>query len=129
MAPHSPGIYSRAAMHRSTVRCLALVTLALLGAPVAMHVVVHDLHDHHHAHEGAALSDPAHGDHEHPIVGSSAPPLPSLTRAAVPAMTAPGAMPAFWTRIATAERNVVSFGALRTDTDVGLQPFLATFLI
>ncbi len=68
-----------------------------------------------------------HGDHEHPIVGSSAPSVPSLTRAAPPIVATPAVIPATWTRIATAERNVMTFGALRTDTDVGLQPLLATF--
>jgi hypothetical protein len=52
-----------------------------------MHVVLHDLHDHHDAHAYAAMiDDGGHGDYEHPLVGSSAPQIPSLTRAALPTM-------------------------------------------
>ena len=117
-------------MRRSTVRLLAVFVLALLGAPVAMHVILHDLHDHHDALAEAAKVDRGdHGDHEHPIVGSPAPSVPSLTRAALPIVATAAEFPATWTRITTAERNVIAFGALRTDTDVGLQPLLATFLI
>ncbi len=117
-------------MRRSTVRTFALLVLALFGAPVAMHVVMHDLHDHHDAHADAAMIDTGHGDHEHPIVGSSlAPQIPSLTRAALPIVTTPAALPATWSQMATAERNVLSYGALRMDDDVGLQPLLSTFLI
>jgi hypothetical protein len=116
-------------MRRSTVRFIAFFVLALLGAPVAMHVVMHDLHDHHDGHAEAAMIDTGHGDHEHPIVGSSAPPMPSLTRDALPIVTTPAALPATWRRMATAERNVLSHGALRMDDDVGLQPLLSTFLI
>ena len=116
-------------MSRSTVRFFACVVLALLGAPVAMHVIMHDLHDHHHeaaAAEGAQAGAP---DHEHPIVASPAPQVPCLTRAALPPAILPAAMPVTWTSIATAKRNVVSQGALRTDDDVGFQPLLSTFLI
>jgi hypothetical protein len=31
--------------------------------------------------------------------------------------------------VASTDRNVLSFGALRMDDDVGLQPLLSTFLI
>lgn len=116
-------------MRRSTVRSIALFVLALLGAPVAMHVVMHDLHDHHDANADAAMIDTGHGDHEHPIVGSSAPPMPSLTRAALPIVTTPAALLSTWSRMTIAERNVLSHGALRMDDDVGLQPLLSTFLI
>ena len=117
-------------MRRSTVRILAFFVLALLGAPVAMHVVMHDLHDHHHADAAAAMIDGGgHADHEHPIVGSSAPQIPSLIRTALPIETTPAEVPGAWTGMKTAERNVVSHGALRMDDDVGLQPLLSTFLI
>jgi hypothetical protein len=116
-------------MPRSNVRIFAVLVLALLGAPLAMHVVMHDLHDHHETHADAALTDAGHGDHEHPVVGSSAPPMPSLIRAALPIITTAAGLPAIWSRMATAERNVVSHGALRMDDDVGLQPLLSTFLI
>lgn len=118
-------------MHRSTVRFFAFVVLALLGAPVAMHVVLHDLHGDHHDHEAAmaGVGESGHGDHEHPLVASPAPQVPSLTRAALPATIVPAATPATWASVAMADRNVLSFGALRTDDDVGLQPLLSTFLI
>jgi hypothetical protein len=117
-------------MPRSTVRILAVLVLALLGAPVAMHVVLHDLHDHYDAHEGEATIEHAgHGTHEHPVVGSSAPHIASLTHAALPLVTTPSPVPATKTAIATAARNAVSHGALRMDDDVGLQPLLSTFLI
>lgn len=116
-------------MSRSTVRYATFIVLALLGAPVVMHVVMHDLHDHHDAHAEAAMIDTGHGDHEHPIVGAAAPQIPSLTRVALPIGTTPAAAPATWSRMATAERNAVSHGALRMDDDVGLQPLLSTFLI
>ena len=96
---------------------------------MAMHVVMHDLHGHHDEHAEATMIDTGHGDHEHPIVSSSAPPMPSLTRAVLPVVTTPAALPATWMRMAAAERNVLSGGALRMDDDVGLQPLLSTFLI
>lgn len=116
-------------MHRSTVRLFAVVILALLGAPVAMHVIVHDLHEHHAEHAKAYDGEAGHGDHEHPLVSSSAPQVPSLAPAALPVVAAPASVSAVWTRIATGERNVVSVGALRMDDDVGLQLLLSTFLI
>jgi hypothetical protein len=115
-------------MRRSTVRIFALFVLALLGAPVAMHVVMHDFHHHHDAHD-ATMIETGHGDHQHPVVSSSGPPMPNLTRTALPLVMTPAALPATWTRVAGARRNVVSQGALRMDDDVGLQPLLSTFLI
>jgi hypothetical protein len=117
-------------MRRSTVRILAFSVLALLGAPVAMHVVLHDLHDHHDAHADAAMIDDTnHGDHEHPIVGSPSPAAVRLTRTPVPVLVAVAPQPVTLMLGASAERNALSLGALRTDDDVGLQPFLSTFLI
>jgi hypothetical protein len=116
-------------MPRSTVRLFAFVVLALLGAPVAMHVVMHDLHDHHGEHADAYEAESGHSDHEHPIVSSPAPQLPDVTRVALPVAIVPAATPATWTSVATTDRNVLSFGALRMDDDVGLQPLLSTFLI
>jgi hypothetical protein len=116
-------------MARSTVRLLAFVVLALLGAPVAMHVVMHDLHAHHDEHAHAYEAGSGHGDHQHPIVSSPAPQLPDATRAALPVAIVPAATPATWTRVASTDRNVLSSGALRMDDDVGLQPLLSTFLI
>jgi len=116
-------------MSRSTLRLFAFVVLALLGAPVAMHVVMHDLHDHHGEHADAYEADSGHSDHEHPIVSSPAPQLPDVTRVALPVATVPAAASATWTTVASTDRNVLSFGALRMDDDVGLQPLLSTFLI
>jgi hypothetical protein len=119
-------------MSRSTVRLLAFVILALLGAPVAMHVVIHDLHDHHDDHgerADAYEAESGHSDHEHPIVSSPAPRLPDVTRVALPVAIVPTGTSATWTTVASTGRNVLAFGALRMDDDVGLQPLLATFLI
>lgn len=116
-------------MPRPTLRLLAFLVLALLGAPVAMHVVMHDLHDHHDEHADAYEAESGHGDHEHPIVASSAPKFPDATRVALPVAIVPAATPADWMIVAGTGRNVLSFGALRMDDDVGLQPLLSTFLI
>lgn len=105
------------------------MVLALLGAPMAMHVVMHDLHHHHDTHAATFGPERGHGDHEHPIVSSPAPDAPRPARAAVAVTVAPAAMPAMWMRMATGDRNVLSSGALRMDHDVGLQPLLSTFLI
>lgn len=45
--PAPSGLAPTIGMRRSTVRLSAFFVLALLGAPVAMHVVLHDLHAHH----------------------------------------------------------------------------------
>ena len=117
-------------MPRSTVRILAFFVLALLGTPVAMHIVMHDLHDHHEAAADAAMLERGgHGDHEHPMVGSPAPQSPSITRAGLPIAATPAVSPATSTRLAAAKRNALSHGAVRMDDDVGLQPLLSTFLI
>ena len=115
-------------MSRSTLRFFAIVVLALLGAPVAMHVVVHDLRDHEEI-DVASVPETGHGDHEHPIVSASAAPVASLPRVAMSVAVTPATVPATWTSITTADRNVLSFGATRMDDDVGLQPLLSTFLI
>lgn len=116
-------------MRRSTVRFFAFVVLALLGAPLAMHVIMHDLHDHHDGQATACVAEACHTDHEHPIISSPAPQVPSLTGAAMPSAILPAAVPGAWTRITTAERNRVAHGSLRLDDDVGLQPVLSTYHI
>lgn len=119
-------------MRRPTLRLLAFVVLALLGAPVAMHVVLHDLHDHHDAlveADAAMIEHADHGEHEHPIVGSPAPASLRHVRTVAPVAMILAAAPATITHRAGAERNVLSLGALRIDDDVGLQPLLSTFLI
>jgi hypothetical protein len=116
-------------MHRSTIRFLAFVVLALLGAPVAMHVVVHDLHDHYERLAMVTLDETGHGEHEHPVVSSPAPQVPNLTRVALPDALTPSAAAVTRSSITTSDRNVFSFGALRIDDDVGLQPLLSTYLI
>ena len=117
-------------MPRSTVRLLAFIVLALLGAPVAMHVVLHDLRDHDVDQARAYATDADHGsDHEHPIVSSPAPQVPNVARSAMPVVAAPAGTSAVWTHTTRMERNVIAHGALRSDDDVGLQPLLSIFLI
>ena len=116
-------------MSRSTVRFTAFIVLALLGAPVAMHVLTHDLHDHHDEAAAGYGANAGHGDHEHPIVSSAAPRLATVTHAALPVAIVPAATPATWIGITISDRNVLSAGALRMDDDVGLQPLLSTFRI
>lgn len=115
-------------MHSPTVRLLAFVVLALFGAPVAIHVVMHDLQGPHEEAPEASGAKAGHSDHEHPIVFASAPGLPTVTCAALPA-TIPATTPATWSRVAAGDRNVLSLGALRMDDDIGLQALLSTFLI
>lgn len=115
-------------MRHANLRFIAWIVLALLGAPVAMHVVVHDLHDHHDQPAAASLAG-TERDHEHPIVSSPAPQIPALTRIAMPLAVAPALPTASWARLTTAIRNVVAFGALRMDDDIGLHSLHATFLI
>jgi hypothetical protein len=116
-------------MRRSSVRCFAVVILALFGAPVAMHVLVHDLHDDD-CHPGTAYTaSEHHGNHEHPIISSAATQVPNLVRAALPVAIVPANPPASLRRMSAADRNVIAFGALRLEDDVGLQPLLSTFLI
>lgn len=77
----------------------------------------------------ASAPEPGHADHEHPIVSSPAPQVTSPNRVAMLVAVTPLTLPATWTSITTAERNVLSHGALRMDDDVGLQPLLSTYLI
>lgn len=116
-------------MNRSTIRIVAIAILALFGAPVAMHVVMHDLHSHHGLGAMAFERRSGHHDHEHPIVSSAVPQMPSMAGVAQTIPVPPAAASMTWASTARAERNVVAFGALRTDTDVGLQTLLSTFLI
>lgn len=113
-------------MRRTTLRFFAAVILALLGVPVALHVVLHDLHADEEQHLDAYSNDAHHGDHEHPIVSSA---VPSLGRVALPVVVVPSAIPTTSTRTVRMERNVIAHGAVRLDDDVGLQLLLATFLI
>jgi hypothetical protein len=115
-------------MNRSTLRGVALAVLALLGTPVAMHVVLHDLHDHHQAPPRTAFAeDDCHGDHEHPVVGSPAPTM--LARSAMTVAVISPVPTLTLVRHSSADRNRVSPGALRLDDDVGLHTLLSTFLI
>ncbi len=116
-------------MPRSTTRFFAVIVLALLGAPVAMHVVLHDLHGHHDNHADIAMVESEHADHEHPIVGASSPAALRVVRAALPVVAATAPQATISPAIVAGERNVLAHGALRIDDDVGLQPLLATFLI
>lgn len=117
-------------MNRFRLRTVAVIVLVLLGAPVALHVVMHDLHHGHHDDLAIAFErQTGHGDHEHPVVSSPAPPAPSLVRVALPLEVPRTVTATTWIRIATADRNVRSFGALRMDDDIGLHSLHATFLI
>lgn len=94
-----------------------------------MHVILHDLHgDHHDAPAKAYLDRDVH-DHQHPIVSSLAPLLPSLTRTMLPVISLSMTSPFAWKSGSAGERNLIAFGSLRLDDDVGLQPLLSTFLI
>lgn len=117
-------------MRRSTVRIFAFFVLALLGAPVAMHVVMHDLHAHEGARADVFTDGGNHGDHEHPIVSSPSPQVPSLSLSAQPIVAASLPAPEEWTRVATDARNVIAHGAIHSDDDdVGLHSLLSTYLI
>lgn len=114
-------------MQRSLVRP-AILVLALLGAPLATHVVIHDLDDHSEPHHSAVMEiGAAHGGHEHPLIASSPP------RIVRPASTVPILMPVSWTSAERPahghDRNAIAFGALRIDDDVGAQVLLSTFRI
>lgn len=114
-------------MRRSAVRFFGFIVLVLLGAPVAMHFVIHDLHHGVERHHPDAYTSGHHGDHEHPVMSSPAPQLPVIKRSAI--AVAAEILPATWTRVAATRRNVIAHGALRLEHDVGLQPLLSTFLI
>lgn len=114
-------------MARSGVRVIALLVLVLLGAPLATHVIVHDLHEHREAAEPASLDGGDHGDHEHPIVNAPAP--ARIVRSTIEAATVVIATRVTTTILVSEQRNVLSVGALRIDDDVGLHAFLSTFLI
>lgn len=117
-------------MKRTTARLLAVLVLALLGAPVALHVVVHDLAGHHDDHhDEVAMISALHGDHEHPVVGAASSAAARVIRATLPLADPARSQPMAAIRAANADRNVVAFGALRTDDDVGLHTLLSTFLI
>ena len=114
-------------MRRS--RLIAFAVLALLGAPVALHVVFHDLPAQHHEDHGEdAGIEHGHTDHEHPVVGSAPATSPRPVRTILPIGDAVPSVPSSVSAVNT-ERSVLSFGALRTDDDVGLQPLLSTFRI
>ena len=119
-------------MGRSTLRFLAVVILALLGAPVAMHVVMHDLHHAHHDDDGDPFSvtTVTHSGHEHPIVSPAAPRTPSPGRAMNTSSTllpATTAVPLL--RELADRRNIIAFGGFRIELDTGPQSLLSTFLI
>lgn len=116
-------------MRRSTLRLLAVLVLALLGAPLALHVVMHDLHPHESEHLVAA-SDSTHVEHEHPIVSSSSPRVPGIGQAVKLLIVPSLPEPRMRTRAAKDARNVIAHGAIfSTDDDVGLHSLFSTYLI
>lgn len=116
-------------MNRAMIRSVAFVVLALLGAPVALHVVVHDLHGHDEVATAGVSADRSHHDHEHPIVSSSSPQVSPVATIAVPVCLDRTAAKVPLSSVARTGRNVIAFGALRTDSDIGLHSLLATYLI
>ncbi len=116
-------------MRRSTLQILALHVLTLLGAPVALHFVMHDLHHDERANGDSIRATAGHGDHDHPIVSSPVPQMPSLVRAVVAVIVVTAANAPTWRHAAHLSRNFIAHGAIRLDEDVGLQPLLSTFLI
>jgi hypothetical protein len=113
-------------MSRRYLRFSALLTLVLLGAPVAMHVVLHDLEHHEAVRALDSFDELQHGTHEHPIVSSEAPQLPRASAAPSALVTAfVTSLP----RPVRRDRNVRTHGALRSDRDVGLSLLLSTFRI
>jgi len=117
-------------MRRSIHRLLAVVILALLGAPLAVHVVVHDLDQNHHEYSTPShTSDAEHSDHEHPIVSSATLQVPTLANTQGTREAILSATPAARSGGVSHERDFVALGALRIDDDIGLHSFLSTFLI
>lgn len=111
---------------RRTIRLLAVAVLVLFGAPVVMHVVLHDLHHHEgRSTERAHIETSEHGAHEHPVIGSA----DSSSRVHAPASEIAEfvVIPAPVLRLTA--RDHVSVGALRLDVDIGVQRLLSTFLI
>lgn len=115
-------------MSRRVLRSVAFLVLALLGAPVAMHVLLHDLHPHGDSAPAAIGEERGHGDHEHPVV-SSAPAVTADARTVTTVVTVVPPVSVMLVHRASAHRNRVSPGALRLDDDVGLHTLLSTFLI
>jgi hypothetical protein len=119
-------------MRQKTLQAVAIAILALLGAPLAMHVVLHDLHhehgDHHRDHDAGMNVEPTgHSDHDHPVIASSPAAHPAPARTFVATV-----IPPFASASAAGEaldRSLVSVPALRLDNDVGLQALFSTFLI
>lgn len=115
-------------MRRGASRLFAVIVLSVLGGPLALHFVVHDLH-HAHVLDAEAFEAGAHGNHEHPVVGSSQPQVRHLNRSLLVPATFAQQSTMVVRQILSRERNFIAFGALRLDEDVGLQPLLSTFLI
>ena len=114
-------------MRSTTVRILAAIILALLGAPVALHVVFHDLHGHKGGTASAGVDLGEHGSHEHPVIASAAPEAVPPTDALCSVVVADA--PSITFQRVGAVRNVIAHGAARIDDDVGVQSLLSSFLI
>lgn len=114
-------------MLRSVVR-LTILVLAVFGAPIATHLLIHDLVDHSHPAHAAELEAGEHAGHEHPVTVAARPHV-AASLITVPPMSA--LLPAS-PRIregADGIRNIMAAGALRLDDDVGAQALLSTFRI
>ena len=116
-------------MRRSAIRFFAVFILTLLGAPLAMHVVMHDLDRDHHEDDGSfhhAASE--HTAHEHPVISSPAPTAPDSDTPTM-LVSLPVMGPQRSLRGHGSERSVMALGALHLFYDTGPQSLLSTFLI
>lgn len=94
-----------------------------------LHVLVHDLREAHGAADHLEIDGAGHGDHEHPVLSSVQTSAPLRTRFLLPAVAHVAPRVGTWNAIARLQRNVIAFGSLRLDDDVGLQILLSTLLI
>ena len=105
-----------------------MVILVTLGAPLVMHVVMHDLHaDPHQTMDLSFASDHERGGHEHPLIASASTRMPAFVRiATTSAQIATDVSPSLARSMADL-RNVIAPGAV--DDDTGLQSLLSTLLV
>lgn len=117
-------------MRRSMLRFLAVSILALLGTPLVMHVVFHDLHhEEHHADASSYTSSLVHNGHEHPILSTTTPRLSLRSLSSTKPFSLSTSTDGSMVRRIPDERNIMAFGALRLDHDIGPQSLLSTFQI
>jgi hypothetical protein len=114
-------------MRLTRFRATALLVLVLFGGPLAAHVITHDLH--HDENRGTlAWEESGHGTHEHPVLTSAAARVSAALRTVMGRVKGT-IVPTVAVQFTSRPRNVICFGAIRIDDDVGLQALLSTFLI